>query len=402
MLRSLISNVTTGPTPEWTGRILMASGINLNQQRGRRRTLTPVPWLPPIKERIPRASVLMNEETKSLLESVVEKERLVSTTLARQCAQETHVSVSDIPESSRRVGLVVQKIGMIPQWTTDGNRILCTVLQVDENHVVSVTSPENWYKASAVGKRKAYNRQGPMWRVTVGTSNDNPTKYTLAYRKQFLKAGIPTKAKVGSFLVTEDALPTSGQPLDARHFSIGQYVTVTGKTIDWGFQGGMHRWGMRGQPTRRTTKSHRRIGSVGSVGDARIWPGKRMPGHMGYEWRTVSGLEVVRINVDKQVIYVKGSVPGDIGETLLLKDCLQEEKRLRTGPMPTWAPSLETIEEEPESSPEEVVPKNLLFHEQFSPKLFRFTSPSIAFTDADAKKATGRDKTKAKIAKVKK
>lgn len=58
------------------------------------------------------------------------------------------------------------------------------------------------------------------------------------------------------------------------------------------FQGGMHRWGMRGQPTRRTTKSHRRIGSVGSVGDARIWPGKRMPGHMGYEWRTVSGLEV--------------------------------------------------------------------------------------------------------------
>uniref|UniRef100_A0A8R1ET86 Large ribosomal subunit protein uL3m n=1 Tax=Caenorhabditis japonica TaxID=281687 RepID=A0A8R1ET86_CAEJA len=163
----------------------------------------------------------------------------------------------------------------------------------------------------------------------------------------------------------------------------------------------MHRWGMRGQPTRRTTKSHRRIGSVGSVGDARIWPGKRMPGHMGYEWRTVSGLEIVRINIDKQVIFVKGSVPGDVGEMLLLKDCLQSEKRLKTGPVPTWAPSLETINEETEDQEEDVA-KKLGGNEQFMDNIFRFTSPSITFTDADAKKSAGRDKTKAKIAKVKK
>ncbi|VDK25888.1 unnamed protein product [Anisakis simplex] len=64
----------------------------------------------------------------------------------------------------------------------------------------------------------------------------------------------------------------------------------------------MHRWGMKGMPANRTTKSHRRIGSVGSTGDARIWPGKRMPGHMGYEWVNTSGLEVLRINPSKQVI----------------------------------------------------------------------------------------------------
>ena len=51
--------------------------------------------------------------------------------------------------------------------------------------------------------------------------------------------------------MTENALPQVGMPLDARHFSIGQFVTVSGKSIDWGFQGGMHRWGMRGQPSRR-------------------------------------------------------------------------------------------------------------------------------------------------------
>lgn len=402
MLRSLVSTATIGPTPEWAGKILMASSGLVCQQRGRRRTLTPVPWLPPVNENIPKAGILMNKDTKSLLESVIEKETLIASTLSRQTVHESTSTISDISVSSRRVGLVVRKIGMLPQWTNEGTRILCTVLQVDENHVVSVTSPQSWYKSSSVGKRKAFNRHGPMWRVTVGAGNADPTKYTLSYRKQFSRAGVPTKEKLGCFLVTEDALPAAGQILDARHFGVGQYVTATGKTIDWGFQGGMHRWGMRGQPTRRTTKSHRRIGSIGSVGDARIWPGKRMPGHMGYEWRTVSGLEIVRINIDKQVIYVKGSVPGDIGEALLLKDCLQEEKRLKSGPMPTWSPTLETIEEEPETAPEGAVPKSLLFHESFSPKLFRFTSPSIAFTDADAKKTAGRDKTKAKIAKVKK
>lgn len=403
MLRSLVSGVTHGSNTEIAGRILLANSGHINQQRGRRRTLTPVPWLPPIEEHMPKSSFQISEVTKNLLETVIERETLSSAALTQQNSLQTTVSLTDIPDSSRRVGLVVRKIGMLPQWTTDGNRILCTVLEVNENHVVSVTSPESWYKASVIGKKKAFNRQGPMWRVTVGSGNDDPTKYTHAYRKQFIKASVPVKEKLGCFLVTEDALPSPGQPLDARHFGVGQYVTATGKTIDWGFQGGMHRWGMRGQPTRRTTKSHRRIGSVGSVGDARIWPGKRMPGHMGYEWRTVSGLEIVRVNIDKQVIYVKGSVPGDIGEALLLKDCLQDEKRLKTGPMPTWAPTLDTIEEESDSTQhEEVVPKSLLFNETFSPKIFRFTSPSIIFTDADAKKAAGRDKTKAKIAKVKK
>lgn len=76
--------------------------------------------------------------------------------------------------------------------------------------------------------------------------------------------------------------------------------------------------------------------------------------------------------------------------------------KFQSGPFPTWTPSLETIPEEPEETPEGAIPKELLFNERFSPKLFRFTSPSIVFTDADAKKTAGRDKTKAKIAKVKK
>ncbi|PIO71886.1 hypothetical protein TELCIR_06194 [Teladorsagia circumcincta] len=136
---------------------------------------------------------------------------------------------------------------------------------------------------------------------------------------------------------------------------------------------------------------------VGSTGDARVWPGKRMPGHMGYEWVTVSGLEVLRMNLDKQVIYVKGSVPGDIDSMLLLKDCLQPDKKLKTGPVPTWLPTIEAAEVEGEE--QNAAPQS---HEILSPKMFSFSSPSIIFSEEDAKKSAARDKTKAKIAKVKK
>ncbi|CAD6188325.1 unnamed protein product [Caenorhabditis auriculariae] len=380
-------------------RQIMASGGLITQVRGRRRTLTPAPWLPPVNDENTNKNVL-DSSTKSLLDEVITADIVNTVKKGVDASSEATASISEIPFTSRRVGLIVRKIGMIPQWTSVGNRILCTMLHVEENNVVSVVSPDDWYRNSLVGKRKAFNRLGPMWKVTVGAVNDDANKYSHIYRRQFLKAGVPVKQQLGSFLVSEDALPVVGQYLDARHFTIGQFISASGRTVDWGFQGGMHRWGMRGQPSRRTTKSHRRIGSVGSVGDARIWPGKRMPGHMGYEWVTVSGLEVLRMNIDKQVIYVKGSVPGDVGELLLLKDCVQQEKKLTSGPMPTWTPSLETIPEESED--QSPLQKELLYREAVSPKLFRFTSPSVLFSDADVKKVAGRDKTKAKIAKVKK
>nr|CDJ94308.1 Ribosomal protein L3 domain containing protein [Haemonchus contortus] len=364
------------------------------QTRGRRRTLTPAPWLPPVYERV--HADYLDDSNRELLREVKEAEKSCANHLSAPSSQ-SEAKIAEIELPTRRVGLLARKIGMTPQWTITGDRVLCTLLEICQNHVISVTSPDEWYRRSIVGKRKAFNREGPMWKVTVGAVDYDADRFSLAYRRQFIRAGVPTKKYLGSFLVSEEALPSVGTKLDARHFSVGQFVTATGKSIDWGFQGGMHRWGMRGQPARHTTKSHRRIGSVGSTGDARIWPGKRMPGHMGYEWVTVSGLEVLRMNIEKQVIYVKGSVPGDNEEILLLKDCLQPEKKLKTGPIPTWLPSLETAEEESEEQSAVSRPNEIL-----SPKLFSFSSPSIIFSEDDAKKSAGRDKTKAKIAKVKK
>uniref|UniRef100_A0AC34FTR2 Large ribosomal subunit protein uL3m n=1 Tax=Panagrolaimus sp. ES5 TaxID=591445 RepID=A0AC34FTR2_9BILA len=340
--------------------------------------------------------------------------------------------IKDLPEpgtqytqNSRRFGMVGIKIGMLPQWGPKGERMLCTAIHFPDNQVVDVVDPVTWYKTSPVGKRKAFGRFGPLYKVTVGAKNIPPFFLGNQPLGIFKKWGIQPKEYLGSFLTSEDALVQPGTKLDVRHFNIGQYVSVSGQTIDWGFQGAMHRWGFRGMPALRTTKSHRRVGSIGSKGDARVWPGKRMPGHMGFEWRQMGGLEVIRINPTENVIYVKGNVPGDNQYPVIMGDCMAGAKRVVNPPFPTY---LSTIEEEDENETVENV-ENVQKYEKmdsdkafklygydnvktpvfditskdiYNPNVFNFSSPSVVFTEADEKKSAARDKMRAKIAKVKK
>uniref|UniRef100_A0AC34R2E2 Large ribosomal subunit protein uL3m n=1 Tax=Panagrolaimus sp. JU765 TaxID=591449 RepID=A0AC34R2E2_9BILA len=235
--------------------------------------------------------------------------------------------------------------------------------------------------------------------ITVGAGDLKSLLYVSPFDKLLMKQGLNPKQHYGSFLVTEDGIIPPGTNSDVRHFNIGQYVNVTGRTIDWGFQGAMHRWGFRGLPDRRTTKAHRRVGSIGIKGEARVWPGQRLPGHMGHEWRQTSGLEILRINPIAQVIYVKGCVAGSCGSVVLMNDCLHESKRAKDVPFPTF------VSEESQQLARNIEEMNLAeltAQDLYAEKLFKFTSPSIAFTEAHEKKSAARDKTRAKIAKVKK
>jgi large subunit ribosomal protein L3 len=249
----------------------------------------------------------------------------------------------------------------------------------------------------------------------IGVDNISPTFLTAAYRRMFEQVNVPYKDRIYGFMATEDAVVPPGTVLDARHFQVGQFVSVTGKTIDWGFQGVMHRWGMRmflltnllfishvylgGGPRLNTTKSHRRVGSVGSTGDARVWPGKRMPGHMGYEWRTAPGVEILRINPIKQIIYVKGCVPGDLEETLLIKDCYYGDKVAKNPPFPTYILGEDDVRPDRD---ENTLLADIAKHDIYSEKVFRFSSPSIIFTEKDETATAVRDASRAKIAKIKK
>uniref|UniRef100_A0A914W7E1 Large ribosomal subunit protein uL3m n=1 Tax=Plectus sambesii TaxID=2011161 RepID=A0A914W7E1_9BILA len=353
--------------------------VTLVQKRGTRRTTTPARWLP------------KKIETYSHEQLTPENEAFLKQTATSR----VYSPLKDEPwergtwtESSKRTGIIAQKIGVIPQWLTSGERTLTTMLYVPENHVISYTDPETWFRNSLEGKKKAYNRMPRAAKLTVGAINADPRKLSAAYRGLFDRHGLPPKQHLASFVVSEDAKLQPGTQLFATHFKIGQWVDCTAKTIDWGFQGVMHRWGMRGQPeSSGTTKAHRRVGSVGSTSDARIWPGKRLPGHMGWEWRSTRGVRIFRINVKEQVIYIRGcGVPGEIGEFVLIKDSYCEGKEVKDPYFPTHYPSEET----------ESLPEEYLFD-----WLQDFQQPSIQFEEVTTK-STQRDKTVKKQAKVKK
>jgi len=412
MLRSCITNSSPIFTshPDFLNPIIIES----SQVRFRRRTMVAPPWIPPQYKPIYRE---LSKEDRELAEILLNDDS--------EWRRNTKPAWSNIPtlpgllppdctkniysENSKRIGLIGRKIGMTLQWLKNGTRLLCTMIHIPDNHVISALDPDTWFRRSSVGKKKAFGKNGQFWSQMVGAINHDSPFYTDVYRRIFERVGIPYKKRMANFLVTEDAIVKPGTHLDVQHFKVGQFVTISGKTIDWGFQGAMHRWGFKGMPRLNTTKSHRRVGSIGSKSDAKVWPGKRMPGHMGYEWRRTAGLEVLRINPLKQVLYVKGCISGDIDELVLINDCMIEDKRTNDLPFPTYYSPFERLQQH-QNLQQEIQTNDsdlneiyaITSHDIYHPNLFQFTQPTIVYTEADETKSPIRDKAHAKIAKAKK
>lgn len=190
-----------------------------------------------------------------------------------------------------------------------------------DNHIVKYIPPET------VAKNYPDSRFRPeLGILLVGAQSADPQLFTKEYCGLFQEAGILPKVRLHRFAITPDAYLMPGTPLYASHFFAGQYVDVIGKTVERGWQGVMRRWGFKGMPaTHGVTKSHRRGGNTGGGGEkGRVWPGTKIPGHMGSRWRVHKGLQIVRINSKYNVIYIRGvSVQGDPGSYLCLRDtCL--------------------------------------------------------------------------------
>ncbi|KAK7114161.1 large ribosomal subunit protein uL3m-like [Littorina saxatilis] len=241
--------------------------------------------------------------------------------------------------NTRRTGVVAIKLGVVPQWTKEGHKFFTTLLQVIDNHVIRYTPPEEFEKTSG---------WKPWWgqrfgSVVVGAMSSDPRNFSKAYNNLFTEAGVPPKKKLTRFLVTPDAAIQPGTPLTAMHFRAGDHVDVQAKTIDYGFQGVVKRWGMKGMPASHgVTKAHRKMGSTGGGGDkSGIWKGKKMPGHMGDKWRILKGLKIWRINTKYNVLYVQGpNIPGNTHGVVRIYDTILRYKRPAPDnhpPMPTWA-----------------------------------------------------------------
>jgi large subunit ribosomal protein L3 len=287
---------------------------------------------------------------------------------------------------SKRCGLIAKKIGVYPLWTRDGKRILTTLLQVIDNHVIRYYSPEE-YQQMAIHQMR-WRAQG-FGCLIMGAQSVDPQRFTAAYCGLFKEAGVQPKAKLTRMLVTDDARLQPGTPLNAMHFRPGDIVDVYGKTVDHGFQGVMKRWGFKGGPGRKqTTKAYRRVGSIGEGRKQAIKRGKKMPGHMGAERRTLNAQTIVKINTKYNVIYVRGpAVPGSVGNWVYIYDTKCHAKQHK----PENPPSFPTYF--PQDAPPEPVPEELVV-----PELHRFEDPTLVFVETEEEKKVAR--AGAKLAKV--
>lgn len=218
-----------------------------------------------------------------------------------------------------RSGVIAEKVGMTSLFQEDGKRIPVTVLKIDGCTVVDVRTMErDGYVALQLGARKAKLKN--VAKPQVG---------------HFAKAKVEPKKKLMEFRVTEDCVLPVGAIIGANHFIVGQKVDVTGVSLGKGFAGGIKRHNFSGDnATHGVSLTHRAIGSTGN----REWPGKvfknrKMPGQLGNKKVTVQGLTVVAIDTDRDLIFVKGGVPGFDSNYVTIKDSVKSPKQA-VGPTP--------------------------------------------------------------------
>ena len=204
------------------------------------------------------------------------------------------------------IGVVGRKTGMTRVFTEEGVSVPVTVVQVEPNRVSQVKTVEtDGYQAIqvTVGDRRAQHRVS------------QPIKGHLSKAEMRMGRGL------WEFRVEALGELGIGAEISVNQFEAGQIVDVTGQSKGKGFAGAVKRWNFRTQDaTHGNSLSHRAPGSIGNCQTpGRVFKGKKMAGHMGAERVTVQGLEVVRIDEEKGLILVKGSVPGANGTDVIIK-----------------------------------------------------------------------------------
>jgi large subunit ribosomal protein L3 len=211
-----------------------------------------------------------------------------------------------------RLGLVGRKVGMTRIFTEEGESIPVTVLDVSNNRVAQVKTPEiDGYAAVqlAYGERRA-------------------SRVAKAQAGHYAKAGIEAGSILKEFRLdpTRAAEFTAGAVVTVESvFEVGQQVDVTGTTIGKGFAGTIKRHNFGAQrASHGNSRSHRVPGSIGQAQDpGRVLPGKKMSGHMGDVTRTVQNLDVVRVDAERGLLLVKGAVPGHKNADIVVRPAVK-------------------------------------------------------------------------------
>ena len=221
--------------------------------------------------------------------------------------------------TTKRTGLLTTKVGMTRFFNEKGEHVPVTVLKLDALQVTGVrTQEKNGYTA-----------------VQVGAVNAKVKNVSKAERGQFAVAKVEPKKEVIEFRVSEDALLEVGAELSAAHFVAGQYVDVAATSIGKGFAGVMKKYNFGGlRASHGVSISHRSHGSTGGRQDpGRVFKGKKMAGHMGAKRITKMNLKVFGVDVEQNLIFVHGAVPGHEGSYVEIRDAVKKTRH-KDAPIP--------------------------------------------------------------------
>ncbi|GAK85792.1 LSU ribosomal protein L3p [Vibrio ponticus] len=207
------------------------------------------------------------------------------------------------------IGLIGRKVGMTRVFTEEGVSIPVTVVEVEANRVTQVKSLETDGYAAI--------------QVTAGTKKAN--RVTKPEAGHFAKAGVEAGRGLWEFRLENGESFEVGAELTVELFNETKKVDVTGTSKGKGFQGAIKRWNFRSQDmTHGNSLSHRAPGSIGQCQTpGRVFKGKKMAGHMGAERVTTQNLEIVRVDAERNLLLIKGAVPGATGGNVIVKPAIK-------------------------------------------------------------------------------
>ena len=209
------------------------------------------------------------------------------------------------------IGLVGRKAGMTRIFTEDGASVPVTVIEVDPNRITQLKTPE----------RDGYSA------VQVTTRSRRANRVKKPQAGHYAKANTHAGIGLWEFRTDTEASPDleTGGELKVDLFEVGQKVDVTGTSIGKGFAGTIKRHNFRGQRnTHGNSLSHRVPGSIGqNQTPGRVFKGKKMSGHMGAKRRTTQNLEIVRVDSERNLLLIKGAVPGSKGGSVIVRPAIK-------------------------------------------------------------------------------
>jgi large subunit ribosomal protein L3 len=213
------------------------------------------------------------------------------------------------------IGLIGRKVGMTRIFTENGDSLPVTVIDVSNNRITQL---------------KKYDANGySAVQLTFGKKRANRVNKSIA--GHFSKAGVEAGSIIKEFRVTADEdinQLQNGAVITCGIFNVGQKVDVSGTTIGKGYAGTikLHNFSSN-RASHGNSKAHNKPGSIGMAQDpGRVFPGKRMSGHMGNVRRTVQNVEILRIDEARNLLLLKGAIPGSKGGNVIVRSSIKVKK----------------------------------------------------------------------------